>query len=351
MSGRFEKIRETIEKQINFDNVIKNFEQEGGSLKISIQRLSLRNPILKATLQSSIISNVSKQIPKEKMEELYSFWKEREKDKRAKENFEEKFRDTVIETILDSFKKKLNSEDMPTPIFPTSVALSEIPNYYITEPREYYTLATKFELFNKLTNSICGRCGKRIYGLYTPEDGFEIKEVLRSHVSDLYNINIVSFAGVGRINIQQIEPFEYLFYLLDRVLQEMYRKNIVPNCHVELFVVEGIGRGKKFFSYYIIPNLNEIFHKLYYGDDKYSSQGMSKIKALISSFLVERWNIDNDLKRNNSERAHTQINRFLYHLFCHKTVHMDSIIFLEDLKIKLGDTVPILFLEEVISWM
>jgi len=30
---------------------------------------------------------------------------------------------------------------------------------------------------------------------------------------------------------------------------------------------------------------------------------------------------------------------------------MDAILFMEDLKVKLGDTTPILFLEEVVSWI
>jgi len=157
--------------------------------------------------------------------------------------------------------------------------------------------------------------------------------------------------GVGRINLGEIGPFEYLFYLLDRVLQEMYRRNIVPSYYVELFVAEGVGGGKRFFSHFIIPNLSEVFHKLYYGYNRYTSYGVSKIKSLISSFLVENWNIDNNLKQNNSERAHAQINRLLYYIFSHQRLDMESILFLQDLKIKLGDTTPILFLEEVISWM
>lgn len=352
MDGIFKNLRDIIDRQINFDNVNVNFEKDKkDSLKIHIQGLGLRNPILKSILQSSIISNISKQMPKEKIEKLYTLYKRGEKDKRVKEEFEEKFHKSVIEGLLKQLKDKLNSKDMPTPIFPTSVAYSEIPNYYISDPWECYTLTTKLELLNKQTNSICGRCGERTYGLYVPEEGFEIKEMLRSHVSDFYNINIRSIAGVERINPREIEPFEYLFYLLDRILQEMYRKNAVPNYHIELFVVEGVGQRKKFFSHYIIPNLNEIFYKLYHGDEKYSSQGRSKIKALISSLLVENWDIDNDVKRNNSKRAHAQINRFLYHLFYHKTAHIDSILFLEDLKISLKDTKPIWFIDEVISWI
>jgi len=352
MSNEFERIRGVIEREITFDNVNIEFKQGKKNLpKISIQRLSFKNPILKASLQSSILSNVSKQIPTQKIEELHSLWKKKGKSKETKEKFEEEFREAVIETVYNSLKDKLNSEDMPTSIFPTSVASDEIPNYYISKPKESYNLTTKIELLAKLIDSICGRCGQRIYGIYIPEEGFEIKEILKSHVSDFYNVNIGSIAGVGTINLREIGVFEYLFYLLDRALQEIYRRDLVPTYHVELFTVEGMGRGKKFFSHYIIPNLNEVFNKLYHGDDKYTPYGVSKIKSLISSFLVENWNIDNNLKENNSERAHTQINRLLYYIFYHRGLDMNSILFLEDLKIKLGDTTPIRYLEEVISWM
>ena len=209
--------------------------------------------------------------------------------------------------------------------------------------------------FNKLADSICGRCGQRLYGLYVPEEGFEVKKILKNYIPDFYNVNIDSIAGVRRINPRDIKPFEYIFYLLDRVLQEMYRRKMIPDYHVELFVIEGIGGRKKFFSHYIIPNLSEVFFKLYHGDNKYwvsaSGRAVSKIKALISSFLVENWNIDNNLKKNNSEIAHAYINRLLYFIFCHRRLDMDSILFLEDLKIKLGDTTQIRYLEEVISWM
>ncbi len=318
--------------------------------RISIRGLRLRNQILTASIGQSIIANVSKQISSEDVGKLYALWKERKK-----EEFEEKFRDIVVNAIITQLKNKLESDDLPTPIFPTSVALSETPNYYICEPKETYMLDTKIELFNKLAISICGRCGQRLYGLYVPEEGFEIKEILRSYIPDFYNINISSISGVGKINLREIGPFEYVFYLLDRVFQEMFRRNKIPDYHIELFVIEGVGGGKKFFSHYIIPNLNEVFFRLYHGDNKYwistSGKAISKIKALISSFLVENWNIDNNLKRNNSEIAHAQINRLLYHIFCHKRLDIDSILFLEDLKIKLGDSTPILFLEEVISWM
>ncbi len=150
---------------------------------------------------------------------------------------------------------------------------------------------------------------------------------------------------------RQTGPFEYIFYLLDKVLQEMFRGNKIPAYHIELFMIEGVGGGKKFFSHYVIPNLNEVFFKLYHGNERYTSYGISKIKALISSFLVENWNIDNNLKKNNSEIAHAYINRLLYFIFYHRKLDMDSILFLEDLKIKLGDTTPIRYLEEVISWM
>jgi len=313
--------------------------------KISISGLRLRNPILTASIGQSIIANVSKQISSEDRAELYRLLKEK------KEKFEEKFQDIVIDIIISQLKDKLESADLPTPIFPTSVASSEIPNYYICEPKEIYTLDTKIELFNKLADSICGRCGQRLYGLYVPEEGIEIKEILKSYVPDFYNVNIGSIAGVGRINLREIGPFEYTFYLLDKVLQEMFRGDKIPAYHVELFTIEGVGGGKKFFSHYMIPNLNEVFFKLYHGNERYTPYGISKIKALISSFLVENWNIDNNLKKNNSEIAHTHINRLLYFIFYHRKLDMDSILFLEDLKIKLSDTTPIKYLEEVISWM
>ena len=313
--------------------------------KISISGLKLRNPILTASIGQSIIANVSKQISSEDRIELYNLWKEK------KEKFEEKFQDIVIDIIISQLKDKLESDDLPTPIFPTSVALSEIPNYYICEPKETYTLDTKIELFNKLADSICGRCGRRLYGLYVPEEGAEIKGTLKNYVPDFHNVNIGSIAGVGRINLNEIGPFEYMFYLLDKVLQEMFRRNKTPTHHVELFMIEGVGGGKKFFSHYVIPNLNEVFLKLYYGNDRYTPHEISKIKGLISSFLVENWNIDNNLKKNNSEIAHAHINRLLYFIFCHRRLDMDSILFLEDLKIKLGDTTPIRYLDEVISWM
>ncbi len=313
--------------------------------KVSIGGLRLRNPILTASIGQSIIANVSKQISSEDRVELYNLWKEN------KERFEEKFQSIAIDIIISQLKDKLESDDLPTPIFPTSVASCEIPNYYICEPKETYTLDTKIKLFNKLADSICGRCGQRLYGLYVPEEGIEIKEILKSYVPDFYNVNIGSIAGVGRINLREIGPFEYMFYLLDRVLQEMFRGNKAPTYHVELFMIEGVGGGKKFFSHYVIPNLNEVFFKLYHGNDKYTSYGISKIKALISSFLVENWNIDDNLKKNNSEIAHAHINRLLYSIFYHRKLDMNSILFLEDLKIKLGDATPIRYLEEVISWM
>ena len=313
--------------------------------KISIRGLRLRNLILTASIGQSIIANVSKQISSEDRIELYRLWKEK------KQKFEEKFQDIVIDIIISQLKDKLESDDLPTPIFPTSVASSEIPNYYIYEPKEAYTSDTKIELFNKLADSICGRCGQKLYGLYVPEEGIEIKEILKSYIPDFYNVNISSIAGVGKINLSEIGPFEYMFYLLDKVFQEMFKENKIPNYHIELFIIEGVGRRKKFFSHYVIPNLNEVFSKLYHGNDKYTFYGISKIKALISSFLVETWKIDNSLKNNNSEIAHTYINRLLYFIFYHKKLDMDSILFLEDLKIKLGDTTPIRYLEEVMSWM
>jgi len=343
---KIEELRNFIEKQIEFGNISVKFKKDKhNKLKLSIQglRKSCKNPILAIALQSSIFAQISSKISEDDKKELYKL--------NDKQKFEEKFRDIVIEAITSQLKEKLESSDLPTPVFPTSIASSEIPNYYICGPKETYTFETKIELFNKLAESICGRCGKRIYGLYVPEEGIEIKEILKSYVPDFYNVNIGSIAGVGRINLHEIGPFEYMFYLLDRVLQEMFRGNKTPAYHIELFMSEKVGGRKVFFSHYIIPNLNEVFSKLYHGNEKYTQYGISKIKALISSFLVENWNIDENLKKNNSEIAHAHINRLLYFIFCHRKLDMDSILFLEDLKIKLGDTTPIRNLEEVMSWM
>jgi len=341
MSGDKEIIKH-MEKLIDFDNVKVEFKMES----LSIRGLRLRNSILNASIEQSIIANVSKQIPLENKRELSMLQKAGKK-----KDFEEKFRETIVNVITTQLKNKLDSEDLPTPIFPTSVALSEVPNYYIHQPKEIYTWDTKIELFSKLINSICGRCGERLYGLYIPNEGSEMRDILKGYIPDFYNVNISRIAGVGRINLHEIKPFEYVFYLLDRVLQDMFRKNSIPDYHIELLVVEGQGRRKKFFHHYIIPNLNDIFFKLYYGDEKYTKEGVSKIKTLISSFLVENWSIRNDLIESNSEIAHAYVNKFLYYIFCHGRLDVDSILFLEDLKIKLGDTTPINYLEEVISWI
>ena len=342
------ELRNLIEKQIDFANVSVQFKKDKhNKLKLSIQglRKGCRNPILAWALHSSIFAQISSKISESDKKELYILYQSN------KQKFEEKFQDIVIDIIISQLKDKLESDDLPTPIFPTSVASSEIPNYYIYEPKEAYTSDTKIELFNKLADSICGRCGQKLYGLYVPEERIEIKEILKSYIPDFYNVNISSIAGVGKINLSEIGPFEYMFYLLDKVFQEMFKENKTPDYHIELFIIEGVGRRKKFFSHYVIPNLNEVFSKLYHGNDKYTSYGISKIKALISSFLVETWKIDNSLKNNNSEISHTYINRLLYFIFYHKKLDMDSILFLEDLKIKLGDTTPIRYLEEVILWM
>ena len=353
-------------------NVSKQISSKDSRVKIKIiknntrnPQITLKNPILDASLRQAVTNNLSNILNGKKHEEirntLYKLWKKSQGDKNKKEEFNLFLRDIVVDTIFDYiFKLENKDKDLPTPIFPTSVALSEIPNYYICEPKEIYTLDTKIELFNKLTDSICGRCGQRLYGLYVPEEGIEIKEILKSYVPDFYSVDILKISNVlqGKKTTEELRrfrrqtgPFEYIFYLLDKVLQEMFRGDKIPAYHVELFTIEGVGGGKKFFSHYMIPNLNEVFFKLYHGNERYTSYGISKIKALISSFLVENWNIDNNLKKNNSEIAHAHINRLLYFIFYHRKLDMDSILFLEDLKIKLGDTTPIRYLEEVISWM
>ncbi|MCD6568705.1 hypothetical protein J7K70_00960, partial [bacterium] len=318
--------------------------------KISIGGLRLKNPILSNSIAQPILANVSSRMPKNEKNKLYVLWRESKKEK-----FKERLYESVENIIANMLKEKLaEREDLPSSIFPTSIAIDKVPNYYIFVPPEKYTLDTKMELFNKLANSICGRCGQKIYGLYVPEEGSEIKEILKDYIPDFYNVNISSIAGVGRINLREIEPFEYMFYLLDKIFQEMFRGNKTPTYYIELFVIEGVGGGKKFFSHYIIPNLNGVFERLYKGNEKYwEARGISKIKALISSFLVENWNIDKNLKKNknNLEIAHAHINRLLYSIFYYRKLDMDSILFLEDLKIKLGDTTQIMYLEEVVSWM
>jgi len=359
----------SIEELKNQENLLdedkeifsKLFERLNNKLidKISIGGLRLRNPILDASLRQAVTNNISNILNGKKYdkvrEKLYELWEESKRDRNKKEEFDLFLRDIIVDILFDYiFKLESGEKDLPTPIFPTSVALSETLNYYICEPKEIYTLDTKIELFNKLASSICGRCGQRLCGLYLPEDtdeGAYTKDILKGYKNPDGLIDILRIAGVGRINLREIGPFEYVFYLLDRVFQEMFRRNAVPDFHVELIVQEKkTPMGKPFFYHYIIPNLYDVFDKLYHGDDKYYA-GKSKIKLLISSFLVENWNIDNNLKRNNSEIAHAHINRLLYYIFCHRKLDMDSILFLEDLKIKLGDTTPIRYLAEVISWI
>ncbi|MEM1718708.1 MAG: hypothetical protein QXF49_05070 [Thermosphaera sp.] len=334
------------EKKRIFSNLLKRLKN-GYIDGVSIKGLKLKNPILTATIGQSILANVSKQISLEERKRLYDLWKSK------KEEFNREFRNIVTDKILAQLKEKLELGDLPTPIFPTSLALSEAPNYYICEPKEEFTTNTKIELLKKIFRSVCGRCGDRVYGLYVPdnEDGDEIKEVLNGYAQDFFNVNIARLAGIGGINLSKIEPFEYLFYLLDKVLQEMFRRNRIPRCHIELIAIEKTGGKKLFYSHYVIPNLNDTFEKLYYGNEKYSPQGRSKIKEFISSFLVENWKIDPKLKENCLDIAHKHINRILYFIFYHKKLNMDSILFLEDLKIRLGDKRPIKYLDEVISWM
>ena len=369
---KLEKIRKELDRMIDISNIrsIEFKESRTGKIKIKFikdepnnPQVTLKNLILDASLRQAVTNNLSNILNGKRYDKvreiLYELWEKSQKDRNKKEEFYLFLRDVIVDIIFDNiFKIESKEKDLPTPIFPTSVALSEIPNYYISEPKETYTLDTKIELFNKLANSICGRCGQRLYGLYISEEW--VKDTLRDDAPDFYNVDILKISNVlqGKKTNEELRrfrnqtgPFEYLFYLIDKIMQEMYRKDIIPDFHVELFVSEGVGRGKKFFSHYIIPNLNEVFFKLYHGNDRYTSYGISKIKALISSFLVENWNIDNNLKKNNSEIAHAHINRLLYFIFYYRKLDMDSILFLEDLKIKLGDTTPIKYLEEVISWM
>lgn len=375
---RLQKIKKDLDRMIDISNIkgVEFKKDRKSRIKIKFiknntrnPQITLKNPILDASLRQAVTSNLSNILNGKEYEEvrntLYESWKKSKGDKNKKEEFDLFLRDIVVDMIFEYvFKLKNKDKDLPTPIFPTSVASSEMPNYYICEPKEAYTLNIKIELFKKLAESTCGRIrldrgGERIYGLYVPEDSEEgayTKDFLKGYKNPDGLVDILRIAGVGRINLREIGPFEYVFYLLDRVLQEMFRRNKIPDFQVELMVQEKRTRqGKPFFSHYVIPNLNDVFFKLYHGNDRYTSYGISKIKALISSFLVESWNIDNNLKKNNSENnseiAHAHIDRLLYFIFCHRKLDMDSILFLEDLKIKLGDTTPIRYLEEVISWM
>jgi len=227
------------DKRIVFDLFIKLRNNDVD--KIAIRGIRLLNPVLTAAIGQSVIANLSRQILPEDRKTLYICWKQK-----RKEEFLDKFYEIVTSIIIRQLKDKLESKDISTAVFPTGVASSETPNYYICEPEEMYTLDTKVKLFEKVAESICGRCGERLYGLYVPEEGSEVKDVLKDYL-DLYSVNVGKIAEVGRINLREIGPFEYVFYLLDKVLQEMFRRNKLPDYHVELFVIEGVGGGKKFY--------------------------------------------------------------------------------------------------------
>ncbi|MDI6820544.1 MAG: hypothetical protein QMC89_06560, partial [Candidatus Hodarchaeaceae archaeon] len=84
-------------------------------------------------------------------------------------------------------------------------------------------------------------CGYKFYGLYIPEEPEEakfFKESFKEYIPDFYHINIASLAKVGRLDLQKVRPFEYLFYLLDEPLKEMYLNEVIPTFHVELFISE-----------------------------------------------------------------------------------------------------------------
>jgi hypothetical protein len=345
---KYSKLKEILKRQIliKFENT--GLEESNRKIRIVVSKgISFRNPILEESIKQSIIPNIGRRIPEEEKLKLKKL-----KEEGKEEDFKKEFREIVIDTVALQLKEKLESNDLPTPVCPTSVALKEKPNYYVSEPREVYNSDVKFHLFSKLSSSVCGKCGRCVYGLYIPRG--EVKEILDGYITwdndGRQYISLSSIVG-KKIESKEVGPFEYVFYLLDKVFQEMFRKKEIPDYHVELFVVERTKAKKKFFSHYIIPNVGEVFSKLYYGDGKYTSWGISKMKSLILSFLVENWNIRNDLKKNNSEIAHVYINRLLYYVFCHGKLDMDAILFLEDLKLKLGDKTPVYYLEEVISWM
>jgi len=144
--------------------------------KISISGLRLRNQTLSNSIAQPILANVSNKMSKEQKNELYLLWK-----RGKKEEFREGLYEIVKDIIINMLMEKLaETDDLPSSIFPTSIAIDKAPNYYICEPAETYTLDTKIELFNKLADTKCGKCGQRIYGVYVPEDWVEAKEILKN---------------------------------------------------------------------------------------------------------------------------------------------------------------------------
>ena len=273
-----EEMRQVLEEEINFDNLNVSFKQKHPPFKMSIQGVRFRNSILGAALQQSILSNLSNvfnsKIYEEKRKNLHLLFKQGKTKRRAEERFQAELRKVIIDLANEMWGEKLLGEDIPTPVFPTSVAYDEAPNYYI--PSESYAQGTKAVLINHLVNLVVGRCENKFYGLYIPKEPEEanvLKELLKEYTPDFYHVDIASLARVGKI---RFEPFEYLFYLLDYPLRRMYQRKVVPSFHVELFISEKRPGGRKIsFSHHVIPSLDEIYFKLYHGGEKYTRTGSS----------------------------------------------------------------------------
>lgn len=351
------EVRQILEEQIDFDTLDISFKQEHSPFKMSIKGVGLHNSILEAALQQSILSNLSNvfnsKIYEEKRRHLHQLFKQIKTDRIAEEQFKVELKKEIIDIAIEMWEKKLVSNDIPTPAFPTSVAYDEAANYYISS--ESYTREMKITLINRLADSYVGRCGNKLYGLYIPEEPEEayiLKEWLKDKVPSFYRVNISDLARVGKLRLEFVGPFEFLFYLLDEPLKEMYQRESIPSFHVELFTIEKrLGRGKISFSHHVIPSLDEIYFKLYHGDEKYTSIGSSKVKSLVASFLPENWKMEARDRERIIEEAHKHIDSFLYCLFICKTFDLDSFLLLEELKLKSGEMSQIWFVDEVMSWI
>jgi hypothetical protein len=222
-----EEIRQILWNEINFDDFDVSFKQEHPSFKLSIKGIRFRNPILGAALQQSILSNLSNvlnsRIYAEKRKNLYSLFKKSKTKRIAEERFRAELKKIITNLVCEMWNQKLLGEDIPTSVFPTSVSYGEAPNYYISS--ESYTQETKVILINHVTNLVVGRCGNKFYGLYIPEepeDAYVLKQWFEEHAQSLYQVNIAGLAHVGKLNLREIGPFEYLFYLLDEPFKRDY---------------------------------------------------------------------------------------------------------------------------------
>jgi hypothetical protein len=130
-------------------------------------------------------------------EELFALYKQREKGRRIQDEFDEKLNDAIINITSESLKSKIDKKDLPTSIFPTSIDVSEAPNYYLFDPLEKYKEETKREFIRMFSELICRMCGNRIYGLYVPEEGFELKEMLKDWIPDFYKLKKRSTTAIS----------------------------------------------------------------------------------------------------------------------------------------------------------